>query len=72
MTYRKKGYFSDGSMLVEAYDKYGHSVYLMRGFINYKANTITLYPHKKLCISSSDPDAGEKATVRIKDIEVLI
>ena len=67
MTFKKKSYFNDGSMLVEAYDKYAHSVFLMRGFINYKTNTITLYPYRKLA-SSSDANAGEKVTVGMRDI----
>ena len=54
MKYKLDGYYPNDVARVYGYDSQGVRTAIFKGYFNYKANTVTLYPHARLR-ATSDP-----------------
>ena len=66
MVYKLNGYYKNDVACVYGYDSQGVRTAIFKGYFNYKANTVTLYPHARLR-ATSDPIG--KVTIPMRLLE---
>ena len=66
MTFKHGGYYADGSIVVYGFNDSNNKVAVFRGYVDWKNNTISLYP-KKILMPTTE-DVG-KRTIPIFNVE---